>query len=110
MLNSLRITTLALGGVLLASTALTASAQTYSRDVSEPHVQQSANTASAPRAAAPASQSVGVNHDPVPLSALRGTEFDRPGLIAYSWGLQDVIDDHQAEYSWAEVNRRIGRR
>ena len=116
MLNSLRITTLALGGLLVAGLApLPAAAQSYSwgnlDHASEPQtVQTSQNAQRAQRAAAPA-QSQGVNNAPVAARDLRGTEYDQPGFIAYSWGLlEDRNDGHLEYHTWADVNRRLNAR
>ena len=37
---------------------------------------------------------------------LRGTEFDRPDVVVYSWGLE-VGNDMPTDYTWSEINRRI---
>ena len=117
MLNSLRITTLALGGLLVAGLApLPAAAQSYSWGTLEPSAeplihQYSQATERAPRVPVPAAQSQGVNTAPVAARDLRGTEYDQPGFIAYSWGLlEDRNDGHLVYHSWAEVNRRLNAR
>lgn len=39
---------------------------------------------------------------------LRGTEFDQPDMIVYSWGvLHAPVEGQQVQYFWSDVNRRL---
>lgn len=59
----------------------------------------------------PAGPPPGGPSDPVPDAYLKGTDFDKPSMIRYSWGLMDSppigSGDPNVSYPWAEIRRRL---
>jgi hypothetical protein len=59
----------------------------------------------------PAGPLPGGPNDPVPEAYLRGTDFDKPTMIRYSWGIIDSpplgSGGPQISYTWAEIRRRL---
>lgn len=48
------------------------------------------------------------NAQPIPADALRGTEFDDPDYVRYSWGLERDSEDGPAfSLTWPEIRQRL---
>lgn len=49
-------------------------------------------------------------NDPVPPEYLRGTEFDRPDMIRFSWGMEDHPANNDrpgVDWTWAQIRQRL---
>jgi hypothetical protein len=58
----------------------------------------------------PAGPPPGGANDPVPAEYLRGSEFDRPDMVRFSWGMElapQGSEDPNTDYPWSEVRRRL---
>lgn len=72
-----------------------------------------AASACAPMLARPTGLPPGGPNDPVPAEYIRGTQFDKPNMIRYSWGLLEVPppnDGPQVKYSWSEIRSHLAAR
>jgi hypothetical protein len=74
----------------------------FSWDQIRAQLAQDRALASAPKTAAQA------NIQPVSADALKGTEFDSPDYVRYSWGLEQVsFDGPNIKLTWSDVNARL---